>query len=475
MARRNHYRERGTGSIYKKGNRFYLKIRINDKAKSYILRDKNDVPVTTRIEAEKAAALLRPILRAEQKEEIALYIADARKMRKQVTLDLAQIWKIFLRESKSSETAPKTLSGYQSALNLFLNWMSQKHPEIQKPEQIINDVADEYFQELWDKQKISAKTYNTYRQALHLIFKVITEPAGLLCNPFDGIAHKTGVMESRNEFTSEQVQAIFDGFRTGFFYTSEQEGLGPGRKRVRKLVTQEYVPLYKDEMFVLLNLCCWTGCRGQDGCLMKWENIDLERQQITYIPQKTARKTSYRSVTLPIHPNLLEALQTARSWVSRNMQGEDYIIPQVAHRYQSNPSGIQKDVMKIIRCATGLETTGKKRTAHRVRNPNRYSLHSFRHTFVSFCANAGVPLDVVASIVGHGSTAMTRHYAHISDEAKGKAIEALPVLETAQEEVHDPDRELLLKQLSGLSTEELAALIVKTNRNSIKVENLKAG
>ena len=70
---------------------------------------------------------------------------------------------------------------------------------------------------------------------------------------------------------------------------------------------------------------------------------------------------------------------------------------------------------------------------------------------------------------------MTRHYAHISDEAKGKAIEALPVLESAQEEVHDPDRELLLKQLSGLSTEELAALIVKTNRNSIKVENLKAG
>ena len=331
----------------------------------------------------------------------------------------------------------------------------------------------EYFGDSWN-QNISSRTYNIYRQALKLIFKHIMPVVGLENNPFNKIIRKTGLSESRNEFTSEQVQAIFDGFRTGFFYTSEQEGLGPGRKRIRKLVTQEYVPLYKDEMFVLLNLCCWTGCRGQDGCLMKWESIDLERQQITYVPQKTARKTSYRSVTLPIHPNLMEALQTARSWVSRNMQGEDYIIPQVAHRYQSNPSGIQKDVIKIIRCATGLETTGKKRTEHRVRNPNRYSLHSFRHTFVSFCANAGVPLDVVASIVGHGSTAMTRHYAHISDEAKGKAIEALPVLETVQEEVHDPDRELLLKQLSGLSTEELTALVERSNKNSLK-ENLKAG
>ena len=474
MARRNHYRERGTGSIYKKGNRFYLKIRINDKAKSYILRDKNDVPVTTRIEAEKAAALLRPVLRAEQKEEIALYIAEAKNLSKQSAITVDDVWKTFLRQYKSQDEAPKTISCYHSVIKLFLKWLHQKHPEIIRPNQISADIAIEYFNELW-ASNVSSETYNSYRKSLCVVFKYIINVSGMEKNPFSTVQRKAKHMETRNNFTSEQVQAIFNGFRTGFFYTSEQEGLGPGRKRIRKLVTQEYVPLYKDEMFVLLNLCCWTGCRGQDGCLMKWENIDLERQQITYIPQKTARKTSYRSVTLPIHPNLLEALQTARSWVSRNMQGEDYIIPQVAHRYQSNPSGIQKDVMKIIRCATGLETTGKKRTEHRVRNPNRYSLHSFRHTFVSFCANAGVPLDVVASIVGHGSTAMTRHYAHISDEAKGKAIEALPVLETLQEEVHDPDRELLLKQLSGLSTEELAKLVSNTITNSTDTKDLKAG
>ena len=175
----------------------------------------------------------------------------------------------------------------------------------------------------------------------------------------------------------------------------------------------------------------------------------LEKEQVSEIKIEDSKITAKLGTDKYVYT--YAANITDIDWLT-----SDYIIPQVAHRYQSNPSGIQKDVMKIIRCATGLETTGKKRTAHRVRNPNRYSLHSFRHTFVSFCANAGVPLDVVASIVGHGSTAMTRHYAHISDEAKGKAIGALPVLESAQEEVHDPDRELLLKQLSGLSTEELA-------------------
>ena len=84
--------------------------------------------------------------------------------------------------------------------------------------------------------------------------------------------------------------------------------------------------------------------------------------------------------------------------------------------------------MKIIHCATGEETTADKGRlpGQRKLAANIYSLHSFRHTFVSFCANAGVPLAVVAEIVGHGNPAMTEHYSHISTESKRNAIMALP-------------------------------------------------
>ena len=242
MARKNHYRERGTGSIYKKGNRFYLKIRINEKAKSYILRDKNDLPVTTRVEAEKAAALLRPVLRAEQKEEIALYIADAKKLRKQAAITVDEIWKSFLKQSDISEIAQKTLSSYGSVIKLFLEWLRKKHPEIIRPNQINADTAVEYFNDLW-ATNVSCETYNSYRKSLCVVFKHVLDAAGMEENPFQQVPRKTVNTETRKNFTSEQVQAIFNGFRTGFFYTSEQAGLGPGRKRVRKLVTQEYVPL----------------------------------------------------------------------------------------------------------------------------------------------------------------------------------------------------------------------------------------
>ncbi len=61
MAKPKRYRERGTGSIYKHGKKFYYKIRINGKAKTQLLLDRNDQPVTTRQEADKAAAILLPI------------------------------------------------------------------------------------------------------------------------------------------------------------------------------------------------------------------------------------------------------------------------------------------------------------------------------------------------------------------------------------------------------------------------------
>ena len=469
MGKQKRYRGRGTGSIYKRGKNFYYKIRINGKTKTQLLLDQKDLPVTTRLEAEKAAALLQPILRAQQKEEIALYIADAKNLKKRSELTVNHLWKTFADIYKHHEVSPKTMQCKESAVKLFVDWLQRNHAEIIHLDQISRDIAMEYFDSLWDAH-VSAVTCNKYIQSLHQVFNTISDTAGLLENPFSGIIHRSEQPISRKDFTEEQVNAIFQGFTKGFFYTSEWEVLGAGRKRIRKTMTKEYVPMHKDEMFVLLNLCCWTGCRGQDGCLMKWENVDWTNRQISYVPEKTARKTAYRSVTLPIHPNLLAALEKAKTWRAENLPGEDFILPKVAHRYMTNPSGIQKDTMKIIRCATGLETTGKKSMAQRTRNPNLYSLHSFRHTFVSFCANAGVPLDVVASIVGHGSTAMTRHYAHISDEAKDKAIQALPVLKSSDPSHEEVEKTALIERLSSLSIEELDSLIRMT-KSPLSVEN----
>ena len=98
---------------------------------------------------------------------------------------------------------------------------------------------------------------------------------------------------------------------------------------------------------------------------------------------------------------------------------------------------------------------------------NVYSLHSFRHTFVSFCVNSGVPTEIVAAIVGHGNPVMTRHYAHVNDDAKQSAIDVLPMLSAheASEASDAPEtnptdglRQRLMSYINAASDEQLLAL-----------------
>ena len=111
--------------------------------------------------------------------------------------------------------------------------------------------------------------------------------------------------------------------------------------------------------------------------------------------------------------------------------------------------------MRLIQYATGLNIR-QERQGRGVLAANLYSLHSFRHTFVSFCADAGVPEAVVASIVGHDTIAMTRHYTHISAGAKQRAID---MLTGANEGNGRSARERLIEALDGASEERILAAL----------------
>ena len=54
-----------------------------------------------------------------------------------------------------------------------------------------------------------------------------------------------------------------------------------------------------------------------------------------------------------------------------------------------------------------------------------YGVHSFRHGFASYCAEAGVPRAVCASILGADVNIIDTYYVHIGEEAQDKAIQAI--------------------------------------------------
>ena len=107
-----------------------------------------------------------------------------------------------------------------------------------------------------------------------------------------------------------------------------------------------------------------------------------------------------------------------------------YVCPTTARRYNiKNDRGknigaglVNLDVTRAIRWI-GLQTSVKvEGRAHPV---TQYGFHSCRHTFISFCAAAGVPKSVVMSFVGADSDIIDKHYTHVGAEQQVKALEAV--------------------------------------------------
>ena len=452
-------RAKGEGAIVKRGAKFYFRNVVDGRPTETLIKNPDGSPCGNREQAEE---LMRgkKLGIVDQSIEAALVqkVQESAREQFQSRQTPEEIWHRYATSTEKNETCQKLEDGRHNIFLRFAAWLKdRKHKDLY---QLSPDDANEFFYELG--KRVSNRTFNDYLQTLSMIFNIVGESLGFTASPFAKIKKRPLETISRKEFTDAQVEKIFAGFREGFFYKTEIEVFGPDRQRLRKEKVQEYKPLYGNEMEVLMKICCYTGADGQSGCLMKWDNVDFAQNRIDYIRHKTKKRTNGLVITVPIHPTLREALERALAW---REEGTPYILPHVARRYMDNRHGVQKDAQRIIRIALGVETTDHGNIEEkRALAPCRYSLHSFRHTFVSFCVNAGVPLAILAEIVGHGNPMMTKHYAHINTEAKTKAIAILPsfgLSSTPPVEQSEEARQKLLAYIKDAAPEQLAELSSK--------------
>ena len=86
----------------------------------------------------------------------------------------------------------------------------------------------------------------------------------------------------------------------------------------------------------------------------------------------------------------------------------EWVFPS-PYRYAEHLAGIT-DFWQEVRAEAGL---------HEVR------VHDLRHTFASQAAMQGIPLPVVARLLGHAQVQMTLRYAHVSDRDVEAAAERI--------------------------------------------------
>lgn len=154
------------------------------------------------------------------------------------------------------------------------------------------------------------------------------------------------------------------------FYPAELKTFFQGLKRFRHL-------LY-GEMPFIVRILVYTGLRRSELCNLRPENIKFHLRQIHLIGK--GRKARI----VGIHRSLIKEFKT------RIKKG--HIL-----RPGIDPSSISHAFKKIIR---GLDLA------------EALTLHSLRHTYISYLLEKGAPTKKVQEHAGHFSLAVTDHYTH---------------------------------------------------------------
>ena len=376
-------REKGMGNLQReKGGRWTARIGVDGRRIARSARTRN------RAAAEKLLErMLAPLGRG----------AGA--------VPLSEAWNAYERSPGRREQSAVTLASKRVIWVRFAEWLDAVHPEITTVEGLTAEAAAEYVRVF--RIGRAAGTVNNTVCTLREIWRCVAERGkwrvdGL--DPWAGVRLLPDDSHARRSFELDELKRIVAA--------ADRAGR---------------------EWRLLFAVGMHTGLRLGDCCLLSWKEADLERGLIQVVPRKTKRFAGGRPVTIPIHPALAELLAEAaassgnqspdQTGKGTDGQGDGYVMPLLAGWYLHERWRVSKGLGEIF-AEAGIQTSVT--LVGRARATPDATFHSLRHTFVSFAANAGVPLPVVGAIVGHTSTAMTRHYYHESEEALRRAVAAVP-------------------------------------------------
>lgn len=305
-------------------------------------------------------------------------------------LTIADMWSAYVASPMRRDLAQTTLDGKEQVVRKFVEHLNLLFPEVTEVRHLTRYHTENYLNYL--RQDHSASTYNNRLCVLREVHRTIMKKAAAKENPWDGFPLRSDDSHTRRELTIEELARLVD------------------------MASRESA-----EFRTLFGIAMYTGMRLGDCCKLTWAEVDIVRSIIQKVPEKTKKYRRGRPVTIPIHKVLADLLMQTPI---ENRTG--YVLPQIGEWAALGAKGmgrIHHRIGKIFHNAgivTSVKVEGRKWKAPEA------SFHSLRHTFVSMSANAGVPLHIVQAIVGHESTAMTRHYYHENVAALQQAVEAIP-------------------------------------------------
>lgn len=308
------------------------------------------------IERAEHLAIKRHITEEQLKDVFSTIFGDSRKP----VLSLDQIWPLYQKFISRRDRKPGANLIKQRKKNLddFIAWSSKEYP-LESAEDITFDCAMAYADFLKRKSGLKDKSRKEYIGNLSTIWNAI------------GAFH-----DVKNPWKNVQP-AVRDGTRHASF-TREQESA------VLAAAKSSAVPHWYEACLIAR----WTGLRKHDVVMLEWKDVDLEKGVVKTKPIKTQGYDI--SVEVPMVAVLRDAL---RKIYAKNRK---YVLPEFARAYPGDPDDCT--FASILKAAGVADPT--------------ITFHSWRHTFRTRLAEAGVSSDLAKKLGGWTQDATAQRYDH---------------------------------------------------------------
>lgn len=362
---------------YWRGNTAYYDFEMNGtryRGSLGIKKDSGDVDGKS--PADRAASEVRALMvQYEQNHSIEQIWEQTQKRLsggKKIAPDFNSVWQEFSAKGMSNAKSDR-VTLYRSHLRGFCDWMKANYASTNNCANITESMAKEYITFLRNQPGAPA-TKNDKLTTLKMIFGSLELPT----NPFAKIKPMPLQQVQRDIFTPEQINMLFTK-STGW-------------------------------MRQLFITALATFQREEDCCLIKKSYISLADNRVKFpFTYKTGQP-----VTLPMLPLFREIVAEA---LADPKNDTEYLFPELAHIYQTNPSFIGKKVKAFLAendiAGTTLEINGYARKV------SVLDVHSLRHTAAVMAVLSGWPVSMVMKATGHRSLSMVMRYInHISEEQK---------------------------------------------------------
>jgi integrase len=226
----------------------------------------------------------------------------------------------------------------------------------------LNDDLVRKWKRAMIKEGKSATTLSMYHRQLRAAFQRAVKWKFIDSNPFDAVE----VSKGRQIVPGEKDMSIDE---------------------VRKLLAT--IDESGDERFGLyVRIVLYTGCRRNEILFLHWEDIDLVNRALKIKAEKTSK-----ILLLPINKALYRIFEEIE------IQNEGFVFQTKSNsRGAKNKSKPWHEDWATFRFKQFIEKAGL---------PDRYSLHSLRHTYATHLRQKEVPIDIVQKLLGHSSPRTT--------------------------------------------------------------------